>query len=647
MPNILKKFKIGHRIYLLTAITLCFILTIGGTGIYKMNVIGQEMEEIAHRDIPLTEILSKITVHQLEQAVLLEKGLRYSGIQAHDKNNTVESTVHHFEELAHKVDQELKKAEHMTEKFITETNNPDARKEFKHVLAQIKTIEDHHISYEEHAFEIFEKASGITISRKPSPQENTAPHEITPHAGGLTQVQRSRQPGTTEIAPPLHQTSTDNGNDLSSAVTKIEAEQEKLDHEIEALLEEVEKFTAHSMEKALEDEEQGKNLIIILSLLIVLASSVLSFLLGRSISKPVADLTNSMQELAAGNLDVETPPSHFEDEIKDMSEAMEVFRHNMKQTKVMEENAIQAQAQAEKDKRTMMVELADGFDSQVGILINSLASASTELQSSAESMRAIADETSQSSATVASSSEEASSNVNTVASAMEEMSASSAEIANQITAATAKSTDTANDAQNANETVGNLNQLVGNIGEVVVAIQDIAEQTNLLALNATIEAARAGDAGKGFAVVADEVKKLATETAQKTEEINSRINEIQDATLASVDAMGRIISNVSEIDESITGVSAAVEEQNATTTEIVRSISEASRGVQNVSGIIIDVQKGADETGSSADAVLDAAKEVSQLSENLKSSVDGFLDKIRNDNADQSDASTDQLAAAE
>jgi methyl-accepting chemotaxis protein len=160
-------------------------------------------------------------------------------------------------------------------------------------------------------------------------------------------------------------------------------------------------------------------------------------------------------------------------------------------------------------RKADMHRLADGFEGAVGEIIQTVSSASTELEASAGTLTSAAERSQQLTTAVAAASEQAATNVQSVASATEEMSSSVSEISRQVQESARIANEAVGQAQKTNDRVGELSKAAGRIGDVVELVNTIAGQTNLLALNATIEAARAGDAGCGFAVVASEVKALA------------------------------------------------------------------------------------------------------------------------------------------
>ncbi|MDY6076955.1 methyl-accepting chemotaxis protein [Mobiluncus sp.] len=188
-------------------------------------------------------------------------------------------------------------------------------------------------------------------------------------------------------------------------------------------------------------------------------------------------------------------------------------------------------------------------------------------------------------AKVDSSSEHVFSNVSTIAAGSEQMGASIREISSNATEAASVARNATQVAEHTNKVVAKLGESSQEIGEVVKTITKIAEQTNLLALNATIEAARAGDAGKGFAVVAGEVKDLAAETGRATEEISSRIEQIQTDTTGAVEAIEEISEIVSQISDFQTTIASAVEEQTATTNEMSRSTADAASIANEINSI--------------------------------------------------------------
>lgn len=388
--------------------------------------------------------------------------------------------------------------------------------------------------------------------------------------------------------------------------------------------------------------------IAVIEVLVLLSMvTIVGLFISRSISKPITTMTAAMNKLAGNDFTVEIPGTERSDEIGEMAASVQVFKDNGLEAKRLSEQQRINEQRAEEEKKRMMIDLANEFDMQVGDAIRTLSASAAELQTASQNMEATASNTESSSQSVASAAEETSANVATVASATEEMTASAQEISVQISSVASKANMASNSANSTSQKVDELNQLVQNIGEVVVAIKDIAEQTNLLALNATIEAARAGEAGKGFAVVADEVKKLANETGKKTEEIESRINEIQIATQESVGAMQEIINNISEIDQASAGTAAAVEEQNSVISEITRNIAEVSQAAQQVAQEISSVQRASGETGEASQMLKASATDIGNLSKELEASVQDFLSKVRGDESSvsKSNPAPEQIAA--
>ncbi|HEY9163229.1 MAG TPA: methyl-accepting chemotaxis protein [Magnetovibrio sp.] len=364
--------------------------------------------------------------------------------------------------------------------------------------------------------------------------------------------------------------------------------------------------------------------------IMALVIAAVGIFFARSITNPISNMTTVMGVLANGDLTAVVPSTDRHDEIGEMAAAVEVFKANGIRNKEMEAEAEAQKIQTEKEKRQVMLKMADDFEASVGGVVNAVSSASTEMQSSAQALSATAEQTSQQSAAVAAASEEASTNVQTVASASEELSSSISEISRQVAQSTQIAGAAVAEVEGANEKVQGLADAAKKIGEVVALITDIADQTNLLALNATIEAARAGEAGKGFAVVASEVKNLANATAKATEEISAQIGGIQGATQDAVTAINSIGSTIAQMSEIASTIAAAVEEQGAATQEIARNVEQAAAGTNEVSSNITGVNQAAADTGHSAGELLSAATELSQQSEMLRSEVNTFLDNIRN-----------------
>jgi methyl-accepting chemotaxis protein len=178
-------------------------------------------------------------------------------------------------------------------------------------------------------------------------------------------------------------------------------------------------------------------------------------------------------------------------------------------------------------------------------------------------------------------------------------------------------------AENANRTeeisikaVNSLNEMITtslesfksikNIADKIKIINDIAFQTNILALNAAVEAARAGEHGKGFAVVASEVRKLAEKSKIAADEINLEASKSVKITEKSNELLNEIVPEIKQTSNLIKEISAACNEQNSGSEQINNSINGLNQVTQQAAAASEELATSSEELANQANELKDA-----------------------------------------
>jgi len=240
---------------MLTFITVFFMAmmsVMSVTTYFKLSNLGGEIVAITEQDIPLSNIISKITVHQLEQEINFERALRHGELMSEDakEKKAFKKSVHEFDVLNEKVDKEIKQGEELAKRAIKNAHSAEAKKEFKHVYELLSEVEVKHKEYAKDSHKAFESLSKGDMDKA---------HELT---------------------------------------EKIEKSAKNLEHELEGLLEEIGKFTEEAAKVALADEKAIVNLLLIMSSIALVLGIAIAVWIIRSVMKMLGTEPAEVQVLA-------------------------------------------------------------------------------------------------------------------------------------------------------------------------------------------------------------------------------------------------------------------------------------------------------------------------------------------------------------
>ncbi len=370
-------------------------------------------------------------------------------------------------------------------------------------------------------------------------------------------------------------------------------------------------------------------------------AGVLMFLLvmlvvHKDIIRASRQLIDAMQRISNRELDLVVPHRDRIDEYGEIALAVEKFRlTTLRMVEMDEERAaaleknLKEKDRSGEERAKLLDSVASDFEQTVGNIIHGVASASTQLQTTAAKMSESAEQSTQRSSRVIKSMEEANAGATSAAAASDEFAMSIGEISRQAASSADMARKATESASEADQTISALASSAEQVEAIVELIQSIAQRTNLLALNASIEAARGGEAGRGFAVVAAEVKELAMQTTRATEQVADQIRSMQDTTGASVSALRNIVDQIQKLESTAISIASAVDQQSVAGQDLAKSIDLAASATDRVASHMAEVNELTLSTGAAATQVLSSATELKSEATNLHAEMRAFLTQVR------------------
>lgn len=357
--------------------------------------------------------------------------------------------------------------------------------------------------------------------------------------------------------------------------------------------------------------------LVVIFIVAVVVGLALAIIISRNIERSLKDANIIIENIAGGDFTVDIPEklTKRKDEIGDIASTIQLMKDSL--------------GALIKNVGDEAYQIKDGVG-DTWTNINILDQSIEDVSATTEQIAAVMQETAASAQEMNATSKEIENSVTLISNRTKESAKSSGEINSRaestkekVVNAQKKAIQVLTTNKSKLETAIENSKVVDQINILLESIMEITSQTNLLALNAAIEAARAGEVGKGFSVVADEIKKLAeesAETAQKIQSITSKVtSSVKELSDTSNELLLFVSRDVSKDYEVLLDVANKYSDDASFVDELVNDFTTASDELaQSIDTMIKTIDGIADAANEGATGATDIAMKVSDVKDKSK-----------------------------
>lgn len=286
--------RISQRITLLVIFLVIGMIVNTFTSLKQMKKVGNEFRQVAQGDMALSEVVTSISQHQLEKAILFERLQRVAEEIAFENvtesrklhlYDHIEVTKNGFDHLSKKVAVKIIEGRKLLEDLLKMNFSSKKQEELLKVKENLASIEKAHINYDQSVNAMIElvKSEKLQISFED--------------------------------------------------ITNLRREEVRLSRAIGELLTQVQVFTRNSVLNAEEAEDVAAEILIYTLLFTILIGTIVAIYLIISISGPLKNLVNAAGEIGKGNLAVQVAQSS-NIEINEVSNAFNTMAGQLSKAKL-------------------------------------------------------------------------------------------------------------------------------------------------------------------------------------------------------------------------------------------------------------------------------------------------------------------------